>query len=263
MPNLLYSFDGIPFPSGFVVGDEGSGQDAGETAVPRRPGTVTGDPRKVPVSLSIRGGWGALDDLEAWKAIKTALMNACLGKKAILFAGDETRYYKDAYLESHSFGDPAEGRLYGILGTAVLNFKASDYPEAFGIDVHAPALATSGGSITYAGDQGDTYTLPIWTITLTLGGLGIITLANTTTGEVCTLSHPGTTAEPDGFADGAVIVLDRDGYLVTVNGVLSPDVLDLRIPRLKPGGNLITLAVDGSGSNTIGSLEVEYQGRWK
>lgn len=249
------SFNGYDFESGILPVDESGQQDLAEQSVPRRPGSSTQDGRRTPRTIGIRGDFHA-DTIAGWEAKKSALLDAVIGVVGDLYHGRDDRHYKEAQLESFSISDPASGRLYAVIGSVSLTFKAARYPEAFGETTYSPALAPSGGSINYDTATGDAYSLPRWTIGVTASSDGTITLTNVTTGESVYIRRPG------GFVIGDTIELDRDGYVVERNGTVEEGLVDRRIPRLKPGNNVITCTVAG-GSLSVGTLECDYEGRWK
>lgn len=255
MSNFKLEFAGYVFPSGILPVDESGQQDLAEQAVPRRPGANTQDGRRTPRTIGIRGEFHAATTSD-WETAKSALLDAVIGVVGDLYHGRDDRFYKQAQLESFSISDPAEGRLYGVIGSVSLTFKAARYPESFGTTTYEPALAPSGGSVSYLAVQGDAYTLPRWTVEVGVAGEGTITLTNLTTGDTVLISRVG------GFGGGDTIVLDRDGYYVERNGSAEDGIIDRRIPRLKPGTNVIICSAIG-GSLSVGVLEVAYEGRWK
>jgi hypothetical protein len=252
MPYKL-QFGTYPMPLALLPVEEGLTQDLGEKPVPRRPGASTQEPRETPRVLTIRGQFAA-DTLADWEAAKSDLLNGVAELTADLYFGRDDRYYKQAQLESISIGDPAEGRLYGVIATIGLTFKAARYPEAFGTTDYTPGLNTSGGTVPYPLSTGTAPTLPVWTITLGAGG-GSVALTNLTTGETCYISRPA------GFSGGDVVVLTRDGCSATRNGTPEAGLVDRQIPRLLPGNNVIQCSVNGAVSVT--GLAVTFRGRWK
>lgn len=255
MPYKL-QYGSYPLPIAFLPVEEHITQDLGEKPVPRRPGASTQEPRETPRVFSVRGQFHE-DTLAAWEQTKSDLINGLAEMTADFWFGRDDRYYKQAQVESISFSDPAEGRLYGVIATVGLAIKAARYPQAFGLVDYSPGLSPSGGTVPYPLVSGTARTLPVWSLTLGAGS-GTVSLTNVTTGETCLVSRPGP------FGGGDSILLNADGYIATRNGIAEAGLVDRQIPRLlpgNPGNNAIVCSVNGSV--TVTALAVTFRGRWK
>lgn len=254
MPGYRLRFGAYDLPTTLLPVDDGGGEDIQATDLPRRSGASTQEGRERSRTLVIRGQLHA-DTFDAWFTALDTLLASCSGT-ADLWYGRDDRYFKDAQLESWGRSDPAEGRLWGIIASVSLQFVAARHVQPFGTATYTPALTAAGGTVTYSAAQGSADTYPLWTITIADAGTGVLTLTNTTTGEVCTVAVPGAN-----FAAGDILTLDRLTGQGKRNGALLPGLYDRRIPRLVPGSNTITLA--SGGTATIASLAVSYPGRFK
>lgn len=150
-----------------------------------------------------------------------------------LYYGRDDRYYRNTQVESLA-AQSKDGKTWGKFFAVSLAFRAFDpfQFDAAGI-VTSPLASTAGGTVANAGTV-DGH--PVWTITIGTGGVGTVTLANTTTGETATINAAAGTT----FTTGDVIVLTRYGYTVTYNGTPTFSLLSGAIPRLEPGNNTIT-----------------------
>lgn len=256
MASWRLRFGSYDLPEGFTPVSITGGEDIAPSPLPRMAGAATQTGRVRERQIVLQGGWSA-SSLDNWETTRSAILNACRGT-GDLWIGRDDRYYKDAQLVDWSQGTPADGRLWAQLGTLQLVFLAAKHPILFDAATNTPSLSNTGGTVNYDSAKGDADTYPTWTITVNAGGTGVITLANSTTGETCTIQKPG-----GNFSSSDVIVLCGlpHAQVATLNGVSTPGLFKRRIPRLQPGNNTITLS--DSGSLTITSLACSYPGRWR
>lgn len=256
MANWRLRFGSYDLPVGFhPVGLEGA-EDIAAQELPRMPGAVTQTGRIRPKIITIAGGWGG-DTLTDWDTALDAIM-ANLTGTGDLWLGRDDRFFKDAQYLNHALSTPADGRLWGRMGLLSITFQAARFPVSFDSASNTPTLSNTGGTVNYDSAKGSSDTWPVWTITVNASGTGAINLANTTTGESCTIQNPA-----GNFASSDVIALCGlpGAQVATLNGVTTPGLFTRRIPRLQPGNNTITLS--DSGTLTITSLTCAYPGRWR
>ncbi|MES2459872.1 MAG: hypothetical protein V4671_04755 [Armatimonadota bacterium] len=243
------SFAGYDFPSTFRPADVNDSQDTGAQPRPRAAGSVSQRGRREATRLLVFGELVANSPDELRTKIRVVKAAAFSGKGDLYFGRDD-EYYRDA--QCKSWGESNEqGKLFGVFASLSLEWEAADHPYPYSTNVLSPVLSPGGSTIT---GSGEATALPIWTITIGSGGTGPLTLHNAANGQTALLD-PGT----GGFAGGEVIVLKRDGYTVTRNGVASFGLLKLRIPTIEPGSNAITLTAGGTA--TVASLTVSYAPR--
>lgn len=250
MTTYKLSFGSYVFPA-TVRPDGGSADvDLAEQELPRQDGSVTQVGRAKSRLLQVRGDLYGDTPAQLWAALDSLRAACALGTSARLFFGRDDRYY-DAQVET--FADSyTEGLLWGSVATVAIGFRAArPYALATAPDtINFPANG-SPWTLDPSGDS-NAGALPAWTLTIGTAGTGPLTLSNQTTGEVCSLAGP--------FAAGDVILLNRDGYTVTLNGAPNFGLLSGRIPRLVPGTN--TLSLTAGGTATVSAFSVTYTPRW-
>lgn len=243
-------FGSFDFARTLRPADESSSQDTAAQSRPRASGSLTQIGRREPTILPIRGDLTAATP-DALETLHEALKAAVYAGKADLWFGRDDLYYKSAQLKS--FGtNYRDGLLHGLLASYSLVFEAADYPEPFAVNAITTASLLNVAAYVV---MGDAPAAPTWTITVGAEGTGPITLTNAATGESCRLT------KSTNFAAGAVIVLTRDGYTVTENGVATFGLLQGRIPSLIAGNNTITWTAGGTA--TIASVGVSYIPRYR
>ena len=168
--------------------------------------------------------------------------------KLPLFFGRSDRYYKSVQIKSCTVSS-REGLTWGVVHSVSIVMEAADFP--YEVDCSDNEDTHTGASDTI-NNLSNAYVKPVYTLVVGSGGTGPITIANTTTGETMTVGNSS-----DSIGGGGVIVISRDGYTVTVDGVPDFSLVDGVIPQLAPGNNTITKAAGGSA--TISSLTISYQ----
>jgi hypothetical protein len=259
----LLKFGDYVFPTTLMPSDVGGTQHRAAQMRPRASGAISQIARREESTVMIEGALTAAtpDDLAALVAgLRAAVYN---GKQQFFFGADD-RYFRDAQLQNYHETD-MQGRTHGLVYDISMQFVAADYPEQFAVAASTPALAAAG--VTNVAVDGDTPSLPLWTITIAGAGTGPLTLTNASTSESSILT-PGA----GGFAAGDVITLDRDTYQVKLNGVANFGLLNCLIPTLDPTkgtgvvsgrGGTNALSLTAAGTATVASFQVSYQARFR
>lgn len=242
-----FQFGEYVLPSTIRPDGESWSQDTAPVERPRAAGAHTQPGRRSPTLLTARGELTA-DTAEELADIERDLKLALQSGKQPLWFGRSDRYYKAAQLKSFSTAS-REGMTYGVVTYVSLTFEAADQPYEVDCVENEETIVGASDTLTIDATQ---VVLPTWTLTIGSGGTGPITIANTTRGETMTIGNA-----TDTIPGGSVIVLQRDGYLVTLDGDEDFSLLDGVIPSLSPGDNTITKAAGGTA--TIASLELAYQ----
>ncbi len=254
----LLSFGGYTFPSGFAPMSHDASRDVAEQERPRAAGAITQVSRLQSRRLTVEGsamGFGG--GPTAIQAATDAIQGACGSSGAVqkLFFGRSDRYINaqvTGVSESYKQGDSS---AYGVNHRLMISFLAGD---PYFYDVAGPVstvgLTSAGGSVTPGGNAP---AFASWSIGISTGGTGQITLTNTTSGEIATLGSP-TTA----WANGDAVVLTRANgvYTVTKNGAPAPGLMLGLIPTLQVGANVVTLAA--TGGMALGALGCSSTARW-
>ena len=253
----LLKFGNYTFPLTLLPAGESSAQDLATQQRPRAPGGITQDGRREKTLLSIRGQLKG-DTLADLTAKHQALKAAIYAGKQKLYFGLDDRYYKDAQIGP--FGtDYSGGHFFGLLANYTMSFEAADYPSSFATALTTQALSTgAGGTVAYS-PLGDSVALPTWSLTLgsaPSGGGATIALDNLRTGE-------STRLDVTALSSADVITLNRDGYVVAVNGVVRPGILRGRIPTLLPDASVVNNLVLTAAGVTLSAASVSYYARWK
>lgn len=250
MSTYRLSFGNYVFPSTLRPDGGESDVDLGESELPRQDGSVTQVGRTKSRTLKIVGDIEGETAAELWTGLD--LLRGCCAKGTVgkLYFGRDDRYYS-AQVETFS-ETYTEGMLFGVVASLSLGFKAaSPFALANAADtVNFPA----GGSPWTLDPDGDANVrvLPAWSITVGAAGTGPLTLTNAATLETCSLAGP--------FAAGDVLVLTRDGYTVTQNGLPNFALLSGRIPMIVPGANALSLTAGGTA--TVSDFRATYTPRW-
>ena len=257
----LLQFGSFVFPAGFAPVSQDSTRDIAEQERPRAAGSIVQSARAKSRRLSVEGsamGFGG--GASAIQVATDAIRGACEGSGAAqpLYFGRSDRYVLAQLTGmTESYKESGDGSWYGASHKLLLSFAAADpyfYDNAG--PVSALGLTSAGGTITPGGNAP---TFATWSIGVSTGAAGTITLTNITTGESCTLGTPATM-----WANGDVVVLTRDGgavYTVTKNGVAAPGLLTGLIPTLQVGANVVTLAA--TGGMALGALGCSATARWQ
>ncbi len=256
--NYKLSFGNYVFPATLRPDGGSVDVDLGESELPRQDGSVTQVGRTKSRTLKITGDIQGDTPGELWTGLD--LLRGCCarGTAGKLYFGRDDRFY-NAQVESYSEAY-TDGLLWGSVATLSIGFKAaSPFALANAPDtVNFPAGGSPSGStpvetwiIDPDGDA-NVRVLPAWSITIGAAGTGPLTLSNAATLEACTLSGP--------FAAGDVIVLTRDGYTVTQNGLPNFALLSGRIPMIVPDPNTISLTA--GGTSTVSAFSATYTPRW-
>lgn len=256
--SFLLQFGSFVFPAGFSPASQDSPRDVGEQELPRAAGSVVQDARHQSRRLSVEGsamGFGG--GAGAIQTALDALRGGCeaAGPVQKLYFGRPDRYVKAQVVGiSESYGDA--GRMFGSAHKLLISFLAGD-PLFYdnGGSLSAVGLTSAGGTVTPAGNAPAFAT---WSIPVTTGGTGSISLVNTTSGQSCTL---GTAATAWARGDAIVLTRAKGIYTVTKNGVAAPGLLLNLIPTLGVGANVVTLSA--TGGIALGPLGCTYAPRWQ
>jgi hypothetical protein len=238
------AFGTLVFPSTLRPNEGPTEWDLGEQERPRADGSVVQPARKRSRLLSIRGEVTAPDADTLYTTLET-IRGACSQGTQPLWYGRDDRVI-NAQCERYT-EDYEDGRLYGLMASVALEFRAPD-PYFSALAPTLAALTPSGGTVV---NPGDATALPAVTLILGGAGAGVVTLANATTGQSC--AHSGT------FASGDVIVLTRDGYGVALNGVAAFGLFAGVMPVLASGANALTVGASGV---PLASVSVSFTARY-
>lgn len=248
--NYRLSFGNYVFPNTLRPDGGESDVDLGESELPRQDGSVVQVGRMKSRTLKVTGDIEGDTADALWAGLD--LLRGCCAKGGVgkLYFGRDDRYYNaqvETYSESYT-----EGMLFGVVASLSIGFKAAQ-PFALANAPDTVAFA-AGGSPWNLDPDGDANVrvLPAWFLTIGAAGTGPLTLTNAATLETCSLAGP--------FAAGDVVVLTRDGYTVTQNGLPSFSLLSGRIPMIVPGGNSISLIAGGTA--TVSDFHATYTPRW-
>lgn len=254
----LMQFGGYVFPPGFAPISHDATRDVAEQERPRAAGAVTQSGRLQSRRLTVEGsamgfGGGPI----AIQAAMDAIQGACGSSGAVqkLFFGRSDRYINAQVTGLSESYKQGESSAYGVNHRLMISFLAGD-PYFYDIagPVSAVGLTSAGGIVTPGGNAP---ALATWSIGISTGGTGQITLTNTTTGEIATLGTPATV-----WANGDAVVLTRATgvYTVTRNGAPAPGLMLGLIPALAAGPNVVSLSA--TGGMALGALGCSATARW-
>lgn len=254
----LMQFGGYTFPPGFAPMSHDATRDVAEQERPRADGAITQVSRLQSRRLIVEGsamGFGG--GPTAIQAATDAIQGACGSSGAVqkLYFGRSDRYINAQMTGLSESYKQGENSAYGVNHRLMISFFAGD-PYFYDVSgpLSAVGLMSAGGTIT---PNGNAWAFATWSIGVSTGGAGSISLVNTTTGQSCTLGTAGTV-----WANGDSVVLTRANgvYLVTRNGVSTPGLLLGPIPTLAAAPNVVTLTA--TGGMALGALGCSYTPRW-
>jgi phage-related protein len=219
--------------------------DIAEQEAPREDGSISQSTRLQSRIFQVQGEITAAT-ADALQVIYDAMKAACSkGVPTQLWYGRDDRY---CLAQRLSWTDDADnGTTYGLIWNIRIGFKAVK-PFEYAVSPTTVTLTTSGGTISPGGNA---TAEPLFSVTIGTGGVGNVTITNSTTGESFVIA--GT------FSSGDVITVNRDGYLPQLNGVANWSILSGRIPMLSVGSNTI---VASATTVTISALSVTYTSRY-
>jgi len=248
--SYVLQFGSYVFPKGFYPAEEPLASQVSAAKLPRADGArvLTGLLEKK--VLKVRGGLIHDSGLSVRTKVD-ALKAALQGGPANLYF-DSDRYWRQVQKESSSFGYES-GTHYGRIVTVEIDFVTGD-PFVYEVAAQnvSQAIASSPTTVPVTAG-GNAPALPQWS--LTVGGVGAVTLAatvtNTTTGEAFTLAGA--------VSGGDVIVVDSLAETVKIGGVDKMSLFDGLFPKLAVGANSIQIAYT---SGTISNFAADWNNRW-
>ena len=245
MTSYKMQFGSYVFPATIRPDGSSPSMELAEQERPRAPGATYQTGRLKSLVLSCRGELSDPDPATLLALYDDFKAGVSAGVQQ-LWMGRDDRYWL-AQIEGIT-DSATDGQTWGSFIAVAANFRASD-PQAWAATSTTVTGLGAGGTVTTVGSG---VMQPAWSVTIGTSGVNVVTLANTTTGEVATVT--GT------FASGDVIILDRSGVLMTVtwNGTPSFGIFDGIIPQLVAGANTITC---GATLGTV-TMSVTYTERF-